>query len=282
MIDPAGQLTLLLAILAGIVSFLSPCVLPVVPAYLAQITAVSVATERRRADAERSSPPARPSRWVALRHAAAFVAGFGLVFTVLGLTATYAGGFLFDELPLLRQVGGAILVVLGLSLAGLVRIPVLERAWRPLDAGAQASLATASGAIALASPGPTTPADRLGGWIAGSRVGWLASLGLGAIFALGWTPCIGIVLGGILTLAATRETAAQGGLLLAAYSLGLGLPFLLLGAAYDRAGRIVRGLGRYARAVTLAGGLLVAGIGVAIALDLLTVFNRYFFWVPPL
>ena len=105
--------------------------------------------------------------------------------------------------------------MLGLNLAGVLRIPALDRTWRPLEAGAAASVAAATGTVAArrrrgAGTGARF-ADRLGGRIVGARGGWLASFGLGAIFAIGWTPCIGVILGGILTLAATGESALQGG-----------------------------------------------------------------------
>ncbi len=265
------DLTIVVAVVAGLISFLSPCVLPLVPAYVAQLTAVAVAA---------AAPGVRPSRWVAVRHAFAYVLGFGAVFTLLGVTATYAGGLLVDYLPVLRQIGGIILIVLGLSLAGILRIPVLERTWRPLDAGAQASLAASTGTIALASAGGPAGggpslADRTGGRLVEGG-GLAASFGLGAIFAIGWTPCIGIILGGILTLAASSATVVQGGILLVAYTLGLGIPFLLIALLFDRAPAVLRPLVRHGRAVSLIGGLLVAGIGVAMLFDWLALLPRYF------
>ena len=153
--------------------------------------------------------------------------------------------------------------MLGLNLAGILHIRALERTWRPLDAGAAGSLATTTGSIALGSPGGnagTGPSlgDRLGGRLVGTNGGWLASFGLGAIFAIGWTPCIGIILGGMLTMAATSGTVAQGAILLIAYTLGLGLPFIAIAFAFDRAPAILRPLIRHGRAVSLIGGLLVA------------------------
>ena len=118
--------------------------------------------------------------------------------------------------------------------------------------------------------------DRLGGRLVGSNGGWLASLGLGAIFAIGWTPCIGIILGGILTMAATSGTVAQGTVLLIAYCLGLGLPFIVIALALDRAPGLLRPLLRHGRTVSLIGGLLVAAIGVAMVLDLLRLAPQYF------
>jgi cytochrome c-type biogenesis protein len=262
------DLTFAVAIAAGLISFLSPCVLPLVPAYLGQLTAVAVA----------SSGNARPTRWLALRHALAYVLGFGAVFTILGITATFAASGLSLYLGTLRQIGGAILIVMGLNLAGILRIPALERSWRPLDAGAAGSVATATGSVALASPGSVggaSVADRLGGRLVSARGGWLASFGLGAIFAVGWTPCIGVILGGILMLASTSTTILQGGILLVGYTLGLGIPFLAIAAAYDRAPALLRPLVRHGRAVSVVGGLLVVAIGVAMVMNWLALLPQY-------
>ncbi len=264
------DLTLAVAVGAGVISFLSPCVLPLVPAYLGQLTAVAVAG---------SAAGTPPSRWLAMRHALAFVAGFGAVFTLLGITATFVASGFAAYLPALRQVGGVLLVILGLNLAGILRIPFLERTWRPLDAGAAGSVAGATGTVALAPPGSAgVPSfgDRLGGRLVTARGGWLASLGLGAIFAVGWTPCIGVILGGILMMAADSTQVLQGGALLVAYTIGLGVPFLLIAAVYDRAPGLLRPLVRHGRAVSFVGGLLVVAIGVAMIMDWLAFLPRYF------
>jgi cytochrome c-type biogenesis protein len=268
----ADNLTILVALAAGLISFLSPCVLPLVPAYLGQLTAVAVAGSAVAAD----GGPATATRWVAFRHALAYVAGFGAVFTLLGITATFAAAGLSQWMPVLRQVGGVILVILGLNLAGVLRMPALERTWRPLDAGASASVAATTGTMSFGSGAAPTFGDRLGGRLVGSRGGWLASFGLGAIFAIGWSPCIGIILGGILTMAATSGTFVQGTVLLIAYTLGLGLPFLLIAAVYDRAPRVMAPLVRHGRTVSLIGGLLVVFIGLAMVFDWLALFPRYF------
>jgi cytochrome c-type biogenesis protein len=245
-----------------VISFLSPCVLPLVPAYLGQLTAVAVADA-----GAPSAARTTPSRWLAFRHALAYVAGFGTVFTLLGITATFAAAGLSPWMPVLRQVGGILLVLLGLNLAGILRIPRLERNWRPLDSGAATSLASATGSMSFATPGEPGLGDRLGGRLVSSRGGWVASFGLGAIFAIGWTPCVGVILGGILGLASTSGTVAQGGILLVAYTIGLGLPFLLIALVYDRAPAILRPLVRHGQAVSVIGGLLVVLIGVAMVFD---------------
>ncbi|HKG56239.1 MAG TPA: cytochrome c biogenesis protein CcdA [Candidatus Limnocylindrales bacterium] len=261
------DLTFAVAVAAGLISFLSPCVLPLVPAYLGQLTAVAVAS---------SGDGAAPTRWLALRHALAYVAGFGVVFTLLGITATFAAAGLSLYMSTLRQVGGLILIVMGLNLAGLLRIPALERTWRPLDAGAAGSVATATGSIALAAPGGSrSVGERIGGRLVDSRGGWLASFGLGAIFAIGWTPCIGVILGGILMMAATSTTLIQGAVLLVGYTLGLGIPFVAIAAVYDRAPALLRPLVRHGRAVSLIGGLLVVAIGVAMVMNWLALLPQY-------
>jgi cytochrome c-type biogenesis protein len=270
----SGDLTILVAIAAGLLSFLSPCVLPLVPAYLGQLTAVAVAG----GSAARANGP---SRWLLFRHALAYVAGFGSVFTLLGVTATFAAAGFSEYLPTLRQIGGIILIFLGLNLAGILRLPGVDRTWRPLDAGASGSLAKATGTMSLAPAGAAAGrgpglGDRVGGRLVSSRGGWLGSFGLGAIFAVGWTPCIGVILGGILGLASTSQTVAQGGILLVAYTAGLGLPFLAIALVYDRAPAILRPLVRHGRVVSVIGGALVVGIGVAMVMDWLVLLPRWF------
>jgi cytochrome c-type biogenesis protein len=272
-----GQdLTILVALAAGIISFLSPCVLPLVPAYIGQLSAIAVAG---------AAPGARPSRWLAVRHSLAYVAGFGAVFTLLGVTATFAAGPLYDFLAPLRVIGGIVLIVLGLSLAGILRIPALDRTWRPLEAGAATSLATATGTVALsgssAAGGDGGPGlgERLGERVVSPGGGWLASFGLGAIFAIGWTPCIGIILGAILTMAVSTGTVAQGTILLIAYTIGLGVPFIAIALLYDRAPALTRPLVRHGRIVSLIGGLLVVAIGVAMVFDLLRYLPMWFGFV---
>ncbi|MBA2382779.1 MAG: hypothetical protein H0V73_11770 [Chloroflexi bacterium] len=269
------DLTILVAIAAGLLSFLSPCVLPLVPAYLGQLTAVAVAEAGRNGTAI-TGAAFRPSRWAALRHALAYVAGFGLVFTLLGVTATFASAGLSPWMPVLRQIGGVVLILLGLNLAGLLRIPALDRNWRPLDAGASASVATTTGTMSLAPAGGPGFGDRLGGRLVSSRGGWLASLGLGAIFAIGWTPCVSVILGGILGLASRSESTGQGAILLLAYTAGLGLPFIAIALLYDRAPALLRPLVAHGRAISVVGGLLVIGIGFAMLFDWLALLPQWF------
>lgn len=260
------DLTLGAALLAGLVSFLSPCVLPVVPAYLGQLGVLAVAAptglgspslavagSTGGAAVAASTPPR--SGWRAMPNAFAFVLGFTMVFTVLGAGAYIAATPLRDNLPLLRVIGGVILVVFGLSLMGVLPIRALARSWKPLER--------------FGGDGPGT-----------QRTGVVGGFALGSIFAVGWTPCIGPTLGAILTLAAVGSSPQVVGLLVA-YSIGLGLPFILMALAFDRAPLLTRPLVRYGRQVQLAGGALIVILGVALIFDWLSWLASTFSFLIP-
>ena len=188
-------------------------------------------------------------------NAFAFVLGFSVVFTVLGVAAYFVAGPLRDNLPLLRQVGGIILVVLGLNLMGVLRLRTLSRSWKPLE--------------------------RFGGERPGARrSGVIGGFALGSVFALGWTPCIGPTLGAILTMAAVG-TSPQVVSLLLAYSIGLGIPFILMALAVDRAPLVTRPLLRYSRQIEIAGGALIVFLGLALIFDWLGMFARTFSFLWP-
>lgn len=266
------QLTLAAAFIAGLISFVSPCVLPVVPAYLGQLGIVAAA-------------PA--TRWRALPHAVAFVLGFGAVFILLGLTV-YVGGSVLgltlstDWLTALRRLGGFVLIVLGLNLAGILRFEYLQRSWRPLDAILFRRATTMAMAMGPASgsggsDGTQTLARRATTGLGRSPLG---AFGLGAIFSLGWTPCIGPTLGAILGLSAVGPSV-QVVALFAAYSVGLAVPFLAMALALERSRAVTAPLLRHGRAVDLVGGLLVAGIGLAILFDWLSVLASTFSFLTP-
>ena len=266
------DLTILVALAAGVISFLSPCVLPLVPAYLGQLTAIAVAGSAAGRDARRAGSrcATRSPTWPAS----------GPCSRVLGITATFAAGPLVDYLPALRTIGGVVLIVLGLNLAGLLHIPGLERTWRPLDAGAAGSLATATGTTVLRQSAARRRRASAIGSAAGSsssRGGWLASFGLGAIFAIGWTPCIGIILGGILTLAATSGDGRPGRASCSSPTRS-GSGCRSSSSPPSTTGRrgVMAPLVRHGRTVSLIGGLLVVAIGVAMVFDWLALLPRYF------
>ena len=225
----------------------------------------------------------QPSRWLALRHAEAYVAGFGLVFTLLGITATFAAGPLVDYLPCCARSAGSSSSCSASNLAGVLPIPSLERAWRPLDAGASTALATMSGTTALA---PRRRRRRRSGQpVAGGpprRPHRLDARRLALVVRARRD------LRGRLDAVHRRDPRRNpddgcddrhgrpGRDPALGYTLGLGLPFLVLGALYDRAPAITRPLVRHGRLVSAIGGALVVAIGVAMLMDWLALLPRYF------
>lgn len=215
-----------IAFLAGILSFASPCCLPLVPGYVSYMVATS---------------PGRSatSRRVALGHALAFVAGFSLVFVAIWASIGLVGYLLHDCAGLLRQLGGAILVFMGLHVAGAISVPGLYRERRlPL--------------------GPAAGSSERGAW---STPSYGRSALLGVVFSAGWTPCIGPILGGIIGLASVSASVARGTVLLVVYALGLGIPFVLVAlgatAVSDRLGFIRR----HQSAVGVLTGAMLVAIG---------------------
>lgn len=185
---PGTEVGILLAMAAGLLSFLSPCVLPLFPSYLSFIAGLSFE--------ELQGTVANPrTRRAILANSLFFVLGFSLVFIALGAGATLLGQALYQSQALIRRIGGGFVILMGFYVAGWIRIPFLMREWR---------------------------AD-----LASRPAGYLGAVLTGITFAAGWTPCIGPILGSILTLASMTQTAATGILMLAAYSLGLAVPFLL-------------------------------------------------------
>ncbi len=221
---------------AGLASFLSPCVLPLVPGYVSFMSGLSLEELSRE---ERPGKAFRHAGWESLF----FVLGFSIVFTALGATASAAGAFLTAHLPVVTKIAGAIIIVFGVHMTGLITIPILYKHVR---------------------------ADA-----AGFKPGYAGSFLMGLAFACGWTPCIGPILSGILALAATRETVGAGMRLLFVYSLGLGVPFILTGFAV---GGFLRFFGRYKKYIRageiFAGALLIA-IGALIFTDRLTWLIRF-------
>ena len=186
-----GSIPVAIALTAGLLSFLSPCVLPLVPSYLSFVTGMNLDELQERTD-----------RTHVIVHSLLFVAGFSIVFIVMGATASFIGVFLAVNQQWIARVGGVLIIVLGLHLLGVLRIAPLMRERRV--------------------------------HLADKPAGYMGTLAVGAAFGAGWTPCIGPVLGGILTLAGTRETVWSGIGLLSVYSLGLAIPFLLAALALDR------------------------------------------------
>lgn len=209
----------LAAVVAGFISFSSPCCLPLIPGYLSYVSALPVADLGQ-----------RDARRVTTRAALLFVIGFGTVFTVLGIGANVLGSLLLRNQDTVVRWFGVVIVVLGLSTMGVLRIPALMRE-RRLD-------------LARVPRGPA----------------WAFPMGMA--FAAGWAPCIGPVLATILATASVAGSAWWGGLLLALYSAGLGIPFVLLALGFNRANRSLTWLRRNGRRIEIAGGALLVVVGV--------------------
>jgi cytochrome c-type biogenesis protein len=229
------NVTVALAFLAGIISFLSPCVLPLVPAYLGHLAGTTVSGAR-----------ALPRR-VVLGHAAAFVAGFSTVFIAFWVSIGLAFDLLRDYAPQIRQVGGVVLIIMGLNLLDVFTLPFLhkERRLRHQPAGP-----------------PSLGASYL----------------VGTLFAAGWTPCIGPVLGSIIGLATFGETVWQGAWLLVAYCAGLGLPFLLTALAFGGAVGTLRRLRPALPLISRAGAVFIILVGLLMVTNTFARLAGLFNW----
>ena len=214
---------LLAAFVAGVLSISSPCVLPLLPIYLAHLAGVG-------------NDGAAPSRRVVLPHALAFVVGFGLIFVLLGVSLGALGGVFLAYRDWIVRAGGAFMVLMGLHLIGLLRLPFLEREHR------------------IAVPGAGTHPGRLS-----------SSFLIGVGFASGWMPCVGPVLGAIFTLAVSAADPVRSGALFAAYAAGLAVPFL---AAALALGGITRPLRRISAGLSVGSGAILTAVGVLMLLGL--------------
>jgi cytochrome c-type biogenesis protein len=230
------NITLIAAFAAGFLSFISPCVLPLIPGYISFVSGISV-------DEMRGDTPLATSRLQVFLTSLAFVIGFSIVFVLLGASATAIGKFMFARLPLLSKIAGGILIVFGLHTMGVFRLAFLETEKRVHS--------------------QTKPAGPLGAML------------VGIAFAFGWTPCIGPILGGILAIAGSKNSVGEGITLLAVYSLGLGIPFLLTSLAINQFFGAAKKIRRYYHAVELTSGALLIAIGVLIITGQLTIITRY-------
>ena len=223
------------AFVAGLVSFLSPCVLPLVPSYITYITGMTLN--------DLTAPSETGPRHRTALHAALFVLGFGLVFVVLGATATMFGMALREALPLLQQIGGAMIALFGLYLLDIIRLPFLVRERR----------------LHLAS----------------KPAGYAGSMLAGIAFGAGWTPCVGPVLASILFYAGAKATVTDGMVLLIAYTLGLGLPFLIAGVALNRYLATANRLRRWVLPLERATGAALLIIGILLLSGRFRTLSRF-------
>jgi len=224
------NVNVLVALGAGVLSFFSPCILPLVPAYLGYLSGVSVVTERE------------IPRKTIFFHSLAFVLGFSFIFVLMGASVGLMGQLLQSIMPWVQKLGGLVIILFGLHVMGLVKIPLLykEKRW---------------------------DFSRNPKW------GYGSSLVAGILFSAGWTPCVGPILAAILLLASNTATVGKGALLLAAYSLGLGIPFLIAGAAFSAISGWLRRLNRYMRVVSLVSGIFLVVLGFLLFTDMLRYFT---------
>lgn len=225
-----------LAFLAGIASFLSPCVFALVPAYVGYLGGRAAGGE---ADAG--------NRLLTFSHGLAFVLGFSVVFVLLGVAASALGGLLYDLRLWLARLGGLIIIVFGLHMTGVFRIPLLE-----YDTRVQSL------------PDP--------------KFGYLSSALMGVFFSAGWSPCVGPVLGAILTFAMNGGSVVYGASLLSAYSAGLAIPFLVAALGIGWVTTILRKYGKVMRWMEIAMGVLLVIVGVMLMLGVFNLLARYGTW----
>jgi cytochrome c-type biogenesis protein len=228
--DPAAGVTIFAALGAGVVSFLSPCVLPLVPGYLSAVTGVS-ASELDSVGWRRVLPPSL-----------LFVASFSAIFIALGLTATGLGSALQDHTDQLQTISGILIIAMGVLFVASLFITRLNKEWH-FDALLE-------------------------------RAGKGGPIVAGAAFAIAWTPCIGPTLGAILSAASLSGSVARGGFLLAVYSAGLAIPFLLTALAFSRMTTAFAVVKRHYQAIVAVGGLILIAMGVLILTHELTRFNN--------
>jgi cytochrome c-type biogenesis protein len=234
--ESAPQISVFIALGAGLLSFISPCVLPLFPAYLSFITGMS-------ATALHNEATLRQHRRQIILHALCFIAGFSLIFVVLGASFSLLGSLLRAHLDLLQRVGGAVIIFFGLLLVGLFKIPLLMRT--------------------------------VGLRVHHKPVGYVGAFLVGVSFAVGWTPCVGPILGSILFLASTAAEVDRGMVLLSVYSLGLAIPFFLSSLAVPAFFQLFGRVAAYLRAIEVGGGVLMILVGLLVLTGYFTVLNSY-------
>ena len=228
------ELSLLIVFSAGLLSFLSPCVLPIIPGYIAFVSGLSVKDMTEHGSTDNKMAPA-------MLNSLMFVLGFSIVFVVLGASATWLGGFLIQRLPLLVSIAGVVIIIFGLQQIGLFKFGFMLTT-RQID----------------------LPTEKLGPFRAPL---------LGAAFAFGWTPCVGPILAAILTYAATMDTVGKGVVLLIVYSAGLGIPFLLTTVAMKGFFRIFSKIKKHMNLIQKTSGAILVLLGILMITGKLTLIT---------
>jgi cytochrome c-type biogenesis protein len=235
--DSSIGFAIVTAFFAGILSFLSPCVLPLVPGYISIISGFSL-------DQLKGKTLDSSLKRAVMMSSVMFILGFTISFIALGATATALGKILLTRMPILRNIAGIIMIIFGLHVLGVFRINALYQDKR------MHNLQTSSG--------------------------MLGALVLGLVFALGWSPCLGPILSGILGLASEQETVVRGMFLLFVYSTGLGIPFLMTSLGLNQFLSFYNRFKRHFRALEIVSGILILGVGVLILTNQMARLNTYF------
>lgn len=242
------------AFAGGILSFISPCILPIIPSFMFFISGTSAGAMQNEGEGDTQEATAADvqmaksrARRQTILSALCFILGFSLVFVALGAGATYLGSFLRDHQDLLRKIGGVVIILLGLHMSGLLEIRALLYEKR----------------MHFKARPP----------------GYLGALLIGIAFALGWTPCIGPILGAILAVASTKAQVSEGMLLLSAYSLGLAIPFFITALLMDKIFVHFRKIQKYMPKISLASGIFLMVVGVMIFTNALQSVSNYLFEV---
>jgi len=232
-----NDISLSLAFLAGVLSFLSPCVLPLIPSYVSFITGISfkdltVGTDRKKI------------HYLTITNSIAFILGFSTVFIALGISSSAVGSFFFQYVDMIRIIGGVVVIIFGLFIAGVLKLDFLM---------IQKKI-----------------------YLSGKPAGYIGTFVVGMTFAAGWSPCIGPILGTILVYAGSKGSALYGFQLLAAYSLGLGVPFFLSALAINVFLSYSPKLARFMRVIMFISGLLLIIFGILLLTDQIRVLTRLF------
>jgi len=226
----------IIAFSAGLLSFASPCVLPLVPSYITYITGVSF---KKLTDAETGSK----LRWATISHSLCFIVGFSFIFVLMGASATYLGQVLVQYQYWIMKGGGVLIILLGIHFTGIIKLPFLQMEKR----------------FEMKK----------------KPLGYAGSFVVGVVFAAGWTPCIGPILSTILIYASTSKNVATGILLLTYYSVGLGIPFFLSSLAFNSFLSAFDKMKRYLRVINIVSGFFLIGIGILFLTDTFKEINSY-------
>jgi cytochrome c-type biogenesis protein len=231
------NVTVIVAFSAGLITFLSPCILPIFPSYLAYITGISIDELSHETNSKRA-------RKTVITNSLLFILGFSIIFVLLGISATFIGRFLSENIRWIEIFGGIIVIILGLHFAGIFRLKFLDHEKR----------------IHLQE----------------KPLGFLGTVFVGMAFGAGWTPCVGPMLGAILTVAASTQDILKGIIILLSYSVGLGIPFLISGLLIHKFFEHFRKINKYFRTISMIGGVLLIIIGLLLITGYFSSIVTYF------